>query len=110
MKPAELKAARIGNSRRVRMPAAPLDRYRIGARVVIAERSDRILLRPRRPASPKLSWEETAGEVAAAAEDWEPWDAAAADGLEDIPWGSGRPGRVAEREPRRETRRRSPKR
>ena len=110
MKPVELKVARIGNSRGVRIPAATLERYRIGASVVMEERSDGILLRPHGPASPKLSWEETAREMAVAAEDWEPWDAAAADGLEDIPWGSGRPGRVAEREPRRETRRRSPKR
>ncbi len=50
------------------------------------ERSDGILLRPRGPASPKLSWEDTAREMAAAAEDWSVWDAVAADGLVEIPW------------------------
>jgi hypothetical protein len=34
------------------------------------------------PASqPKLSWEETARAMAAAAEDWSEWDVAAADGI-----------------------------
>ncbi len=45
------------------------------------ERSDGILLRPVAPAQPKLTWDETAREMAAAAEDWSEWDAVAADGL-----------------------------
>src|ERR1700675_2666862 len=60
MKPVELKVARIGNSRGVRLPAPTLERYRIGATVVMEERSDGILLRPPGSVSPKLSWEETA--------------------------------------------------
>jgi antitoxin component of MazEF toxin-antitoxin module len=110
MKPVELKVARIGNSRGVRIPAATLERYRIGATVVMEERSDGILLRPHGPASPKLSWEETAREMAAAAEDWGPWDATAGDALDEIPWDPGRPGRVAERRPKGRARRRSRKR
>ena len=84
MKPLELKVARIGNSRGVRIPAATLARYRIGTSVVMEERTDGILLRPLGAANPKLSWEDTAREMATAAEDWSEWDATAADGLEDL--------------------------
>jgi len=50
------------------------------------ERSDGILLRPTGPAIRKLTWEETARAMAATAEDWSPWDAAAADAIADLPW------------------------
>jgi antitoxin MazE len=96
MKPVELKVARIGNSRGVRLPAATLERYQIGESVVMEERSDGILLRPVGEAVPKLSWEETAREMAAAIEDWSEWDVTRADGLEAVPWEPTRPRRVAE--------------
>ena len=96
MAPIELKVARIGNSRGIRIPARTLERYRIGATVVMEERSDGILLRPPGPASPKLSWEETAREMAAQGEDWTAWEATVADGLQEIPWETTKPRRVAE--------------
>ncbi|MGQ0714433.1 MAG: AbrB/MazE/SpoVT family DNA-binding domain-containing protein [Gemmatimonadaceae bacterium] len=96
MKPLELKVARIGNSRGVRIPAGTLERYRIGDRVVMEERADGILLRPPGRAEPKLTWEDTAREMEAAAEDWSAWDAASADGLDEVPWAPARPRRVAE--------------
>jgi len=92
----KLKVARIGNSRGVRLPAASLRRYRIGETVVMEERSDGILLRPAKSAVEKLSWEETAREMAASHEDWSAWDTVVADGLDDLPWQTGRKGRVAE--------------
>lgn len=82
----ELKVARIGNSRGVRLPAASLRRYGIGAAVVMEERSDGILLRRPGPAVEKLSWEETARAMAAAAEDWHDFEVAEADGLDQMPW------------------------
>ncbi len=100
MKPVELKVARIGNSRGVRIPAGTLERYRIGAAVLMEERSDGILLRALGSASPKLSWEETAGEMATETEDWGAWDATVADGLDTIPWQARRPPKYARR-PRR---------
>ena len=45
------------------------------------ERSEGILLRPTRPVVQKLSWEDTAHEMATAGEDWRAWDATSADGL-----------------------------
>jgi hypothetical protein len=46
--------------RGVRIPATTLERYRIGDSVVMEERAEGILLRPRRSVGPKLSWEDTA--------------------------------------------------
>ena len=74
MKTTELKATRIGKSRGVRLPAATLARYRIGTTVRMEERSDGILLRIAADAPEKLSWEDTAREMAAAGEDWRVWD------------------------------------
>jgi antitoxin component of MazEF toxin-antitoxin module len=82
----ELKIARIGNSRGVRLPAKTLDRYGIGESVIMEERSDGILLRPSNATSAKLSWEETAREMASSHEDWSEWDATNADGIDAIPW------------------------
>ena len=92
----KLKVARIGNSRGVRLPAASLRRYRIGDTVVMEERSEGILLRRTGPAVEKLSWEDTAREMAASREDWGAWDTAAADGLDDLLWQPDTKHRVAE--------------
>jgi antitoxin MazE len=107
MPPVELKVTRIGNSRGVRIPAATLERYEIGDSLVMEERSDGILLRPPGVAMPKLSWDETAREMAAAGEDWTEWEATSGDGLDALPWTAERPNRVAEGEA---TSRRSPRR
>lgn len=96
MKSVELKVARIGNSRGVRIPATTLARYRIGDSVVMEERTEGILLRPRRAASPKLSWEDTAAEMAAQPEDWSDWDATLSDGIRELPWDPAVAKRVAE--------------
>jgi len=96
MKPVVLKVARIGNSRGVRIPAATLERFRIGEEIVMEERSDGILLRPRGASVSKLSWEDTAREMAAASEDWSEWDRTTADGLEHITWDARPAQRVAD--------------
>src|SRR5579884_2311370 len=85
MKTIELKVARIGNSRGVRLPAESLRRYRISGSVIMEERSDGILLRPVNIGAAKLSWEETAREMANDDEDWTDWDSMS-DGLDAIPW------------------------
>jgi antitoxin component of MazEF toxin-antitoxin module len=110
MKPVELKVARIGNSRGVRIPAATLERYHIGTSVVMEERPEGILLRPRGRANPKLSWEDTAREMAAESETWAEWDATLADGLDQIPWEPARGRRVAEQPSKYRKGSRSPKR
>jgi hypothetical protein len=49
---------------------------------------------PGSPTVDKLSWEETAREMAASREDWSAWDAAAADGLGDLQWQADRKGQT----------------
>ena len=85
MKTTELKLARIGNSRGIRLPAELIRRHGLDDGVLLEDRGDSLVLRPK--AKPKkLSWEETAREMAASDEDWSEWDCTLADGLEDIPW------------------------
>jgi antitoxin component of MazEF toxin-antitoxin module len=110
MRTVELKVTRIGNSRGVRLPAASLRRYRIGAAVIMEERSEGILLRPTGPAVEKLSWEDTAREMAVDGEDWSVWDGVDSDGLTEVPWETSRALRVAERKARYDARRRAGKR
>lgn len=86
MKTVELKVSRIGNFRWVRLPASSLRRYRIGATVLMEERSEGIFLRPVGPVVEKLSWEDTAHEMAASREDRGKWDAAYAEGFGSSPW------------------------
>lgn len=94
MKTQELKVARIGNSRGVRLPASSLKRYSVGSVMIMEERTDGILLRPAGPSFEKLSWEDTAREMAAAGEDWSVWDATDEDGMDDLPWEAPGHGRV----------------
>src|SRR5207237_1401524 len=96
MRSVEIKVARIGNSRGVRIPAPILERYHIGDTVLLEERSEGILLRPRGTTRELLSWEDTAMEMAAEAEDWSDWDATLADGLEAVPWERRKSRKVAE--------------
>ncbi len=97
MKIQELKVARIGNSRGVRLPASSLKRYAVGAELVMEERAEGILLRPKGPGVEKLSWDETAREMAGSGEDWSEWDALDGEGLDSIPWEGPKRGRIAER-------------
>jgi len=96
MKRVDLKVARIGNSRGVRIPATTLERYRIGDSVVMEERHEGILLRPRRSAGPKLSWDDTALAMSAQLEDSGDWDTTFADGLDETSWEPAKAKCVAE--------------
>ncbi len=97
MKTRDLKLTRIGNSRGVRLPAGTLRRYGFGDVVVMEERVDGILLRPKTVEGSLLSWEETAREMATHPETWSEWDGTTGDGLDALPW---RPSLPAVAEPR----------
>jgi antitoxin component of MazEF toxin-antitoxin module len=83
MKTMALKLSRIGNSRGVRLPAGLISRYGFGGGMAAEIRDDGLLLKPSH--SGKLSWEETAREMAASGENWEEWDNLT-DGAEQLPW------------------------
>lgn len=97
MKRIELKVARIGNSKGVRLPAATLERYNIGDVVIMEEHLEGILLRPHGSPIHKLSFQQTAQQMAVEQENWGDWDTTDADGFENIPWDSRAPRKVAER-------------
>jgi antitoxin component of MazEF toxin-antitoxin module len=86
MRTIELKIARIGNSRGVQLPANTLRRYGIRDAVLMEERVDGLFLHPRKSANAKLSWEETAKQMAASQEEWNDWDVTASDGVDGIRW------------------------
>ena len=86
MQTTEVKIARIGNSRGVRIPARVLRRYAFTDTAIMAESVDGVLLRPKQQTDAKLSWADTAKAMAAASEDWAEWDVLNADGLDAIPW------------------------
>ncbi len=73
MKTLETKLTRIGNSRGIRLPAALIRKHRLEHGVLMEEREGEIVLKPKK-ASKKLSWEETARQMAAAGEDWSDWE------------------------------------
>jgi antitoxin MazE len=78
----ELKVSRIGNSRGIRLPASLLKRYRIEDIVLLEEGEDSLTLRPK--SSKKLSWKETATEMAKAREDWKVFETTVDDGLDSL--------------------------
>lgn len=82
MKPAklELKVVQIGNSRGVRLPKAVMERYQIKDALVLEAREEGLLLRGKK--DKRMTWEETARDMAREKEDWSDFDATVADGLE----------------------------
>ncbi len=71
------------------------------------EKAEGIILRPSGRYVEKLSWPETAAEMAASGESWDEWDIASGEELEDLPWAGKRPKRVAEKPAACRIRRRS---
>jgi antitoxin component of MazEF toxin-antitoxin module len=92
MKTLDLKLTRIGNSRGVRLPAGLIRRYSFSDALAAEARPEGLLLKAKGQA--KLSWEETAQQMAASAEDWSEWDAVIADGLGTCPWDEPVPAEV----------------
>jgi len=70
----ELTVTRVGNSRGVRLPAEVLRRYRVGDALIMEQRPDEIVLRPKRTRRQKLNWAETYQQMALADEDWSAWE------------------------------------
>lgn len=90
MKTINLTLAQIGNSRGIRLPSALIQRYGLERGLILEDRGHEIALIAKGGA-PKLSWEETAREMANSGEDWSEWECAATDGLEAIPWETAKP-------------------
>ena len=76
MKTSEAKLTRIGNSRGIRLPAELIRKHHLDRGVLLEEREGEIVLRPKKTPK-KLSWEETARQMAESDEDWSDWQAPA---------------------------------
>lgn len=61
-----------------------LRKYHIGDSIIVEEKTDEIVLRPKRVNRQKLSWDETAKAMAAAVEDWSDWESTVGDGLNGL--------------------------
>jgi antitoxin component of MazEF toxin-antitoxin module len=85
MKSAEMKLARIGNSRGIRLAKDLIERHGFENGLILEDRGHEIALRPK-DGPRKLSWEDTAAQMANTAEDWSSWDGTSGDGLDAIPW------------------------
>ena len=74
MKATTIPLVRVGNSRGIRLPARLIAKHKLEHGMTVEERGDEIVLRAKK-APKKLSWEETAKEMAASDEDWSDWEA-----------------------------------
>jgi len=81
MKATTVPLVQVGNSRGIRLPARLIAKHKLERGMTLEERGDEIVLRPKK-APKKLSWEETAKEMAASGEDWSDW-LAMRDGWDD---------------------------
>ena len=77
----DIKLVPIGNSKGIRIPKALLEKYGLTNSLLLEETDNGLLLRKKD--DDKLSWEDTYKAMAAEKEDWEDFDEALADGLED---------------------------
>jgi len=73
MKSVEIKLTRIGNSQGIRLPANLIQKLQLQHGILLQEREDEIVLRPKKTPK-KVSWEQTAKEMAASDEDWSQWE------------------------------------
>lgn len=98
MKTYEISLARIGNSRGIRLPAQLIRKYGFESGILLEDRGNVVMLTSQSPPETKLSWEETARQMADAKEDWSDWESTLHDGMEDIPWKSAKAATLTVRE------------
>ena len=85
----KISLTRIGNSRGIRLPAPLIKKFGFDGVILLEEHGDSLVLKPlRRGKVEKLTWSETAREMASASEDWSDWETSEKYGLQEIPWES----------------------
>ena len=77
----EAKLVSVGNSRGMRLPKSLIIKYKLDSGVVIEEREDGLMIKPKGGLQ-KLSWEETYKQMAKEKEDWSDWDALSGEEIE----------------------------
>jgi len=77
-----IKLIAIGNSKGIRLPKSILQKYGFSDTILLEETEQGILLR--QIEDEKLSWEKTYKEMAEEKEDWQDFENALLDGLDDF--------------------------
>jgi len=77
----DIKLVPIGNSKGVRIPKTLLQKYGLNDSLLLEETDRGLLLRKKEDS--KFSWEDTYKAMANEKENWDDFDAALLDGLED---------------------------
>ena len=77
----DIKLISIGNSKGVRLPKKLLQKYGFNNSLLLEETDRGLLLRNKE--DDKISWEDTFRAMASEKEDWDDFDSALLDGLED---------------------------
>jgi len=77
----DIKLISIGNSKGVRLPKTLLQKYGFNNSLLLEETDRGLLLRNKE--DDKISWEDTFRAMASEKEDWDDFDSALLDGLED---------------------------
>jgi antitoxin MazE len=77
----DIKLISIGNSKGVRLPKTLLQKYGFNNSLLLEETDRGLLLRNKE--DDKISWEDTFRAMASEKEDWDDFDTALLDGLED---------------------------
>jgi len=81
MRARDIKLVSIGNSIGIRIPKQLLQKYGLTESLLLVETDSGLLLRNKDDG--KLSWEDTYKAMAGEDEDWDDFDAALLDGLDD---------------------------
>ncbi|WP_045217286.1 AbrB/MazE/SpoVT family DNA-binding domain-containing protein [Desulfonatronovibrio magnus] len=77
----DVKLVPIGNSKGIRIPKALIQKYGLANSLLLEETESGLLLRKKE--EKKLSWEDTYKSIAAENENWDDFNVALLDGLED---------------------------
>lgn len=73
MKTSEAKLTKIGKSLGIRLSAELIRKHHLDQGMLLEEREGEIVIKPK-TGSKKLSWDETARQMAASNEDWSDWE------------------------------------
>lgn len=71
----------IGNSQGIRLAKPILEKYGFAGGLILEEKTEGILIRPKKKRDKKLSWKEIYRAMAAEKENWGDFDSALLDGL-----------------------------
>lgn len=79
----QIQLVPIGNSQGIRLAKPILEKYGFARELILEEKPEGILIRPKKKKDKKFSWKETFRAMASEKENWDDFDATLLDGLEE---------------------------